>query len=296
MKRFDLFTMYNAGKLLGALGAINAETVLQMQTWPLWQARFVLQTLLQSDAPLLSAGRRAASNLIVAINGVLPEDWQQVSGIPANEIMGHRWWPIVSAANEFETVLRNEMPDVAAYVVAQKGIYRTEDLIDNADKQVAVSVVSMIPPQAVLDLKAAGKCLAYELGNACAFHLWRAVESVIGLYHFYLTEKTLKQAKIQRNWGAYLKALTAAGADQKVSVLLLHIKDEFRNPQTHPDASVGTEEAQRLFSVAISAIEQMLFAGYRVQTKRAQTEGLIPPPPVFPMALVGNTFATIEEE
>src|SRR5690349_13398676 len=178
MKRFDLFTMYNAGKLLGALGSITAESPKQVQAWPMWQARTVLQALLQDDSPLLSAGRRAATSLVAAINQVLPNDWQQVSAIPANETIGYHWWAIVSSANEFETVLRNEMPDVAAYVVAQKGIFRTEDLIDNANKQVAPSVASLMPPQTVSDLRSAGKCLAYELGNACAFHLWRAVESV----------------------------------------------------------------------------------------------------------------------
>ena len=63
--------------------------------------------------------------------------------------------------------------------------------------------------------------------------------------------------------------------------MLRHIKDQFRNPQTHPEEQVSVESAQRLFAVAVSAIEQMCLAGYAAVGERAKLEGELPPPLVY---------------
>jgi hypothetical protein len=62
------------------------------------------------------------------------------------------------------------------------------------------------------------------------------------------------------NWGAKIQALTEAGADQKVTEFLTHIRKQYRNPVTHPEVVVDEHEATDLFMTALSAISMMLGA------------------------------------
>lgn len=261
MKRFNLYDMYAAGRCFGVVSKIESAETTQTHAYILWTAREFLESMLAPDSPLLGSARRSGQKVVEAIDKIIPRSWLQINQIPNDEqINQHRSWEIRSTLFDFETVLRNEMPDVAAYVVAQKGIYRTEDLIANADKQISAVVRNLTPAQTSQDIREAGKCLAFELGTASAFHLWRAVEAMMAQYFENITHKTFKAANVQRNWGAYIRALKDAGADERVTVLLEHIKNEYRNPQTHPDATVTVSDAQRLFAVAVSAIDQMLFS------------------------------------
>lgn len=281
MKRFNLYDMYELGQSLAPLQGLDGNTEVGTFVFTIYKCRTALVGFLGPDGPFLSSGRRCVSKLISALDNVVPqENFFQHFG--SNEqVNDTRAWQLKNALTEFETVVRNEMPDVAAYIVSQKGIYRTDDLIGSAEKQVTASVATMLPPQTIDDLRAAGKCLAYELGTACAFHLWRAVESVIAFHYFELTGTTFAEAGTQRNWGAYIRDLDKAGAHVKVTGMLRHIKDEFRNPQTHPEEQVSVESAQRLFAVAVSAIEQMCISGYGVVSDRVKAAGDVPPPPTY---------------
>lgn len=281
MKRFNLYEMFLLGKALAPLQNMEGTSEVGSYVYPIYLARNSLDAFIAKDGPFLSSGRRCVAKLLDALEHVSPRaHFLSLLG-SKDEINEMRSYGVKNALTELETVMRNEMPDVAAYIVSQKGIYRTDDLIGSAEKQVTASVLTMLPPQTVDDLRSAGKCLAYELGTGCAFHLWRAVEAVIGFYYYELTGKTLKEANAQRNWGAYIRALTEAGADVKVTALLRHIKDEFRNPQTHPEDQVSVESAQRLFAVAISAIEQMCLSGYDAACERSKIAGDVIPPPVY---------------
>lgn len=293
MKRFNLHDMYEAGRTLGRIAEIVGTDAALSKAYDLWMARYWLNSLLAPGSVLLNSARRAAQPVVEAITDIVPMDWNDVIQIPADRAIGfgaaNRLSTVIS---DFQTVLRIEMPDVAAFVVAQRGIYRTDDLISDAQKHITARHVGLLPPQALSDIKDAGKCLAFELGTACAFHLWRAVESTMAFYYQLVTERSFADDKVQRNWGAYIKALEGAGADEKITALLRHIKDEFRNPQTHPEESVQVDEAQRLFPVALSAIEQMLSTGYKTVAERHAKEGRIPPAPTYAY-LTGQTLGDI---
>ena len=142
----------------------------------------------------------------------------------------------------------------------QKGIYRTEDLISHADQYFPSSIRESIPEQAKKDLIEAGKCLAYEVPTACSFHLWRSVETVMAAYYTKLAGKEFSDDGVTRNWAAYIKALDDKGADAKITQFLDHIRQEYRNPQTHPEAMLEVNEALALFGVAMSVIHQMVSA------------------------------------
>jgi hypothetical protein len=162
------------------------------------------------------------------------------------------------AVTDFETVFKNDTPSMAIFWAEQKGIYRTEDLIDHAEMHVPRSASNCLSSQAKVDLRSAGRCLAFNLPTATAFHVWRALEVTFGEYYVSLTGKSFENAKIARNWGAYIKALNDAGADVKITGNLDHIRAEYRNPVMHPNVNVLPDEAFGLLGIGFSAITQVL--------------------------------------
>jgi hypothetical protein len=160
---------------------------------------------------------------------------------------------------EFLTILNAELEKLSVYQVAKKRIYDTNDLIQNAHKLFSEAVVKRLPGAAKTDTDAAGKCLAFEVPTAAAFHILRASEAVMGLYYSVLTNgRTFKSDKVMRNWGAYIEALRKNGAEKKVTEILDHIRAEYRNPITHPEDTLTLDEALDLFNAEVSSISQII--------------------------------------
>lgn len=259
VKKINLYEMYAFGKYLAPLTVIEPEAKVKQHLITLWEARDKLLGMADDGSPLLNTAKRAVGKLIVPIDALVPRNFGDAMNIPADLSFGWLHGPaIIEGIKELESVMGNEMPDVASYVASQKGIYRTDDLIAHAENHLSSESRKFLSAQACTDIREAGKCLAYEVSTACAFHLWRAVETVMGDYYFHLTGNTFQAAKISRNWGAYIAAMKAANADNRITTYLDHIRGSYRNPQTHPDEQVPVEEAQRLFNVALSSVEQML--------------------------------------
>ena len=101
-------------------------------------------------------------------------------------------------------------------------------------------------------------------------------------YHGALTTKTFAEAGVTRNWGAYIKALETAKAEKKITVFLDHIREECRNPISHPNEMLELDEAFALFGPAISVVGQMLREILEIQErekKAAEVAALAVPPP-----------------
>jgi len=262
MKKLDLFGLYSFGKVLAPLASIKDGDRVTDRVLALYFALLSLRAYTADGSPFLPTARRAISSLISAIENAVP-NIEDLAAALKDEQKTFEWLGahrIESALKALETVLPNDMPDISAYIVSQKGIYRTEDLIVRADQHFPAEVRKNIPSQAIQDLIEAGKCLAFEVPTACAFHLWRAVETVMGAYYAKLSGSTFEKDKVTRNWAAYIQALNGKGADSNITKFLDHIRDEYRNPQTHPEAMLEVNEALGLFGVATSAIHQMILA------------------------------------
>ena len=223
----------------------------------LYNAESVLERQVEHETLFSPSLKRSAGAVLRAIFnlGKPPEGIWAVG--PEDIVDKYKLQRVVEAAKNFETVLSNEMPGLATYYVSTKGIYSTDDLISHADLQVPESLRPLVDEKAVEDIQQAGKCLAYEVSTASAFHMWRAVETVMCTYYKHLTGHSFEENGVQRNWGSYIKALNDRGADTRITIFLDHIRSEYRNPQNHPSETVDLEEAFTLFGVATSAITQM---------------------------------------
>jgi hypothetical protein len=258
MQKLNTHAIYQLALMIHPLtelegsGTGNPQRVL----WMMVRARIQLNKHIKDDSVFSPSLKRAAGALLRQCHDCgLPEDGPP--SLPEGYVLyAYQLNSLAQRAREFETVLANELPGLSIYSVSQHGIYATDDLITHADYHVPVKLREAVPERAKKDIAEAGRCLAFELSTAAAFHMWRALETVMNRYHQALTGKSFEDAKITRNWAEYIKALETAGADKKITVFLDHIRDEYRNPISHPSETLEADDAFNLFGTALSAIGQ----------------------------------------
>jgi hypothetical protein len=168
----------------------------------------------------------------------------------------HSWqtYAIKRAAREFETVLAAECQVLDTYFISKKGAYSMADLIEHGHFQIPKSIHGSIPDQTKSDFDQAGKCIAFDLPTAAAFHLLRGTEAILTKYYELVVPGEKKASPKMRNWGVYIKLLNDHGAETKVTSLLAHLRDSYRNPVLHPEENYTDERAQVLFGVCVSAV------------------------------------------
>jgi hypothetical protein len=151
-------------------------------------------------------------------------------------------------------VLNTELGQLDTYFVSRTGIYSTPELIERADEQFAPNIRERFPESTRLDIRQAGRCLAFELPTAAGFHIMRATESILREYYDIYVGKKPKT----RNWGRYIADLKRTKANPKTVAVIDQIRDLHRNPTIHPETVLSSSEALILFGIAQSAIIAMM--------------------------------------
>jgi hypothetical protein len=264
MKQISVYDFYILGKALEPLFQMKSDTLTNEAGFDAIAAYRQLKNVVQEDSVFLPGTRKAANSLMELLVKGFYEGIKD--GFPlfyeggSDDKVGWKAEEIVQAVTAFDTVFDHDVPRMAVFSAQKKGIYGIDDLIDHGDQHFPGEMSKMLPKQARLDLIASGRSLAFNLATASAFHMWRALEVVFGAYHVSITGKTFEEAKTTRNWGEYIRALRAAGADQKITGNLDYIRAEYRNPVVHPNVNVKPDEAFGLFGIGISAITQIMQA------------------------------------
>jgi hypothetical protein len=262
MKQFNQFAWVNLGQALAPLRSLSMrpnDDYVDYSVILLRALRWLNAVLYDSIVPLDTC-KPAARKL----EGEVREHQRylenhQDPGARDMYVIGSQERMIDVYAGEFLTILNAELEKLSVYQVAKKRIYDTNDLIQHAHKLFSEVVIKRLPEAAKTDIDAAGRCLAFEVPTAAAFHILRASEAVMGLYYSVLTNgRTFKADKVMRNWGAYIEALRKHGAEKKVTEILDHIRAEYRNPITHPEDTLTLDEALDLFNAEVSSISQII--------------------------------------
>ena len=263
MQRVNEFTFYDLATKIHSLTDVTEVKITDV--WFEWfQARLELDNILSLRPLSVSVG--AARKLMEAITAFIPSKWEdavQAVKVPKEgeeEIPLASWqtYAIRTTAKEFETVLAAECQVLDTYFVSKKGVYSTADLIEHAHHHIPEPTRTELPDQTKGDFDQAGKCMAFDLATAAAFHLLRGTEAVLRQYYDLVVPGSKKAPAKMRNWGAYIKLLKDHGATEKVTSLLTHLKDAYRNPVFHPEENYTDERVQVLFGVCISAIVMMV--------------------------------------
>lgn len=216
------------------------------------------------------ASAQAASRLLSELNILAPEIDPNVN---FSELFPA--WRIASLKtdfNKFEAVLVAELQGAALYFASAKGGYDTRALTDMGEALFPPSLAMKVP-DALTDVRAGARCLAFDLPTAAAFHLHRANESVLRRYFDEVAGFDNRPAS--SNMGDYLNALkTKKLGDPKVLGALQTIKDLHRNPIMHPEECIETvDEAISLLSAIRAAIGYMLD---RIESEHAPVVAPLP--------------------
>lgn len=256
MQRVNEYQLYELATHIHPLTSVTAD-MKYSEVWFQWfQAREAIQTLFRQRA--LEVCYQAANELYLAIDNIVPRDWEKaIQKLPAEADLANEspigWTTsyIKSAAEKFETIISAELSNSDTYWVSPKGTHKTSVLLQYAHLELPDSVTKEMP-ELKGDFDEAGRCLLFDNSTAVAFHLMRAIEIVIRKYYKQVTGAEPK-AKF-RNWGAYIKKLRESNAEKRITDHLDHVRENYRNPILHPEVNVTPEEAQVLFGVSVSTI------------------------------------------
>jgi hypothetical protein len=165
----------------------------------------------------------------------------------------------------FETSLDDELQRLHTYQVDQVGAYSFDRLIGSADTVFPEEQrkKGLIPFQALIDFRSAGRCLAFDLPTACGFHAFRATDAMLRAYcdHFDAHPKGNG-----RDWGRYITALRDVLKDvaatkkpnERTVELLDSIRETDRNPLVHPETNLDSDGALQMFNLCQNAVSLMV--------------------------------------
>ena len=146
--------------------------------------------------------------------------------------------------NEFQMIVKEELNVANLYLVLRKRGYSTEALIESPSDIFPNDLLQHVP-DAAHDVEQVGRCLAFEVPTAAAFHLNRINEAVLRRYFAAIAPK--EEPPKSGNMGVYLstleellKTMQKPSELQTLIPLLRNIKDQYRNPIMHPDLSIGS--------------------------------------------------------
>lgn len=259
--------------MLHPLSTVTAEQSIDTIRWTtLYPAQQRLEGLLSQQIVPLKVCSQSGWNLHKILTDVLAKK-------PASIIDPIEAYYISDALRKFEAVLNAELAQMDTYYVSQKGCYATNHLIEQAEIIFPASIQSLMTAEAIIDARQGGRCLAFELPTAAAFHFLRATESVLHKYYDVISHG--KPRPRNRNMGKYIEALEKVpNINDKVLSVLRQIKNLHRNPIMHPEATLDMDEALTLLGIVQSAITTMVGFVKKVQLAAPPAALPSPPPPV----------------
>jgi hypothetical protein len=138
-------------------------------------------------------------------------------------------------------------------------------LIEKPENKFPSSVRGVFSDLMLYDLGQAGRCLAFEVPTAVAFHVFRATEAMMLRYYEILAKQPWPHN--QHDWGRYIVELNRLpGINRDVTMRLEEIRKFERNPSIHPDAVVSVERAPVLFELCSGVIYTMAEEVHKLTT------------------------------
>lgn len=221
-----------------------------------------LQSLLNGGALKVSYCLKSASALLADIQALYQSVMEQDSRVPLGG--DWRWNALLSDINVFEHQFSAELKQMSVYAVPRRGIYDTALLIDSADGHLPDPALERSPEFVRSEFKAAGRCLAFGLFSASAFHALRAAERALKQYYIAFLGEPKKQDMTMGLMTSHLRDrvnLTDLSLPKPEEETLRTIGDVVsfdRNPLTHREMDLEEIDALLLFNRAQGMISMMV--------------------------------------
>ncbi len=253
MQRVDCHQFYQFGQQLFPLNSIKEGDKLHQHIFQINAAVLWLTWFLNDSVIPLNVCKTDGHELLNILAPLVPGNIFEAMP-PDRDLTPMEIFQIPNNLRDFETVLTAELHNVATYFVSKKSIYDTADLIERAENVLPDEIRTKLSKENIVDIKEAGKCIAFNLPTAAGFHTMHAVEP--GLLKWY--KSVLKKDPPVRNWGEYIKGLREAGAKAEILLILDQLRNLYRNELLHPEDVLTMEEAIDLFDLGKAAIRSMV--------------------------------------
>jgi len=255
MKETNLHLFYKFGQAVGTFyDRISVEKKIIELVSELIETQAALAGFLRDTEDyklLLKDTRASAQAMLDQINKIIEsakfEQERLITQAEVGTVLSCKW--------DMEGNFEREERNLDVFTVTPKGIYNTHLLIENPELKFPEKIRATLPPQMLYDLKQAGRCLAFEIPTACAFHVCRGTEAVMLAYYELLAKHPWSFRK--KDWKIYIEQLIKERAPKQITNRLEEIRGLDRNAYVHPDINVTIEESPLLFELCSGVVTSM---------------------------------------
>ena len=202
-------------------------------------AQFALKEFVTASVYNLRSIRQAANELNEHLESVIGHcsGTDNSDKLPSTDIV----FQLQEKHREFEAVLKAELQSANIFLVQQKAAFDTLTLTESGHLAFPPDTLAFVP-EVEGDLNASMRCIAFDLPTAAAFHLHRALETVLGYYWDEVSGG--EDRPNNQTLGSYLQRLEKLDdVNEYLVPSLRDIKNLHRNPTIHADQSLQTVEA-----------------------------------------------------
>lgn len=272
VKRINAQFFYTLSSSLRPLNTLAVGEPILNHYGVLWEAERELLGYLMNDVAPPAACAGSGWNLRGSLRSLL-DDFVRDAPLAHSEVSN-----IKSLLVKFENNLEAEYSQKDLFVVSPKGIYSTSDLIDSAEQMFSREFQDRMP-QAIRDLKEAGRCIAFEVPTAAAFHIFRAVEAVAKDYVLVMRGFAPTDKEKRGGLGRFVVILNENGADERVTSAISQLAKLHRNPTMHPQMFIENTEILATLGMAQSVIQGMIADMEKKQPTPSQSVMVVLPEP-----------------
>lgn len=141
--------------------------------------------------------------------------------------------------------------------------YKLGNLLEDISLLFSKNVYINLPTFAQSDFEQAGKCIAFGVPTAAAFHLVRGLEAYLKYFYQEITGEVLigreTWGQILNLFGNHEEIINQSNDLSYVLEKLDSVRVEYRNPTQHPDKFYDMDLAQDLLGVVIEIVNKMYF-------------------------------------
>jgi hypothetical protein len=167
----------------------------------------------------------------------------------------------------FEISMQSDFGTRDTFIVSPKRAYSTTLLAEQGETLASEQALSLVPAMGK-DLHDAGRCMAFELSTAAAFHLFRAVEAMVSEYGTFVRNKPFTQVEKKKGLGGMANLLKekSLGVDTRITSTIEQVALLHRNPTMHPEMHISTTEINATLGIVVSVIETVAIDWNRRKT------------------------------
>jgi hypothetical protein len=243
VERINGFVAFSMGVTLAELAAVTippASPTFADVLERVVNAKARLEEFLSNRGPLHGSKDRARNIL-----GMLDQIQTGASATPQSQVPPGVCVALWNETVAFQNVFQTECARLPLFLVTERRGWDMTLLSEWAEHALPLLAWSSLTNTERADVRAAGRCLAFEIPTAAVFHMYRLLESFV-LKYMPLLGVELREP--DRNLGNYIKILKANGVSAKITDMLQHLKDEYRNPAIHPGLFFDIDGAASQFA------------------------------------------------